>query len=139
MCLAPKASFSQEAEDIIMRNWLPENSGEFLDIGSGLPIWGSNSYLFYKLGWRGTCVDALGKNIKFAKMFRPGDRSIQALVGGATGKSQFWEFDSYEYSTADEDQARIVMQSARFTSGDVRLVKTSQFNMHTLAIPCTSG
>ncbi len=135
-----KSSFSQEAEDLIMRNWLPENSGTYLDIGSGLPVWGSNSFLFYRVGWRGTCVDALHRNIFLAKLFRPSDKSILALVGGVSSRVKFWEFDSYEYSTAIESQAKKVMQSERFLSGEIRLVEIKELNMvdvDSFLVPCS--
>jgi len=127
--LFPKKSFSQESEDLIMKNFLPERKGNYLDIGSGLPIWGSNTYLFYKNGWRGTCIDALTRNIKISKFFRPSDLSVNALVGGKSEKSKFWEFDSYEYSTADENQAGLVLKSNRYLNGEIRLIGIREITM----------
>ena len=125
----PKSSYSQESEDLIMRNWLPENSGIYFDIGSGLPIWGSNTYLFYRVGWRGTCIDALSTNIQLARRIRPADTSVHALVGDVSGQVKFWEFDSYEYSTAIESQANLIMQSDRFLTGEIRLVGIRELDM----------
>jgi hypothetical protein len=127
--LRPKSSFSQEAEDLMMRNYLPEESGSYLDVGSGLPIWGSNTYLFYRFGWRGICIDALDRNIQLTKRFRPGDVVTHALVGSKFGKVNFWEFDSYEYSTANEAQANLVMESEDYISGKIRLVSIKEMDL----------
>lgn len=112
-----------------MRNFLPEQSGSYLDIGSGMPVWGSNSYLFYKVGWRGTCIDALRQNVNFSKVLRPFDNSIKALVGAEFGVFDFWEFDSYEYSTSDKSKSIEIMNSQKFISGEIRLVKIRQIQM----------
>lgn len=135
----PKSSFSQEGEDLIARNWLPERNGSFLDIGSGMPIWGSNTYFFYRKGWRGCSVDALESNIKYSRIIRRFDESIHALVGTSDTVSFFWEFDSYEYSTASHLQAQKVMQSEEFVKGKISLVRkteTSVFDINRFLVPC---
>ena len=122
-----------------MKNFLPEPKGNYLDIGSGLPVWGSNTYLFYKNGWRGTCIDALNRNIKISKLFRSADLLVNALVGGKSEKAKFWEFDSYEYSTANENQASLVMNSNRYLSGEIRLIgirETKMVNINIFVTPC---
>ena len=136
--LFSKKSFSQESEDLIMKNFLPERKGNYLDIGSGFPVWGSNTYLFYRNGWRGTCIDALNRNIMISKLFRPSDLAVNALVGGKSGKYKFWEFDSYEYSTANENQANSVLKSSQYLNGEIRLVGIREITMVDINLYITS-
>jgi len=51
--------YAMEGEDIILRSLLRKKTGEgsYFDIGSSEPILNSNTYLFYKRGWRGIAVD----------------------------------------------------------------------------------
>jgi len=47
-------SYSQKGEDIILRRILGEKEvGFYIDIGAHHPKRFSNTYLFYKKGWRG--------------------------------------------------------------------------------------
>ncbi len=51
-------SFSQFGEDVAVFNLLGrQKNGIYVDIGAFHPKVFSNTYLFYKLGWRGICVE----------------------------------------------------------------------------------
>lgn len=52
-----RESYSQDGEDLISQRILDANRGMYLDIGSGHPVFHSNTYLFYLLGWSGIAVD----------------------------------------------------------------------------------
>ena len=71
----------------IAAKFLPEKDGFYIDIGAGSPIEASNSYLFYKRGWRGICVDPIAINEKLHKVFRPRDKFLRSLVGNSLGGS----------------------------------------------------
>ena len=117
----PDHHFGQTAEDVLLNNYLPENRGTYLDIGAGRPISGSNTYGLYKRGWRGICVDPISFNCKMIGYFRPKDQILNILIGTERNLIDFWEFEPYEYSTADKDVAENVMK----ISG-VRLLTKSQ-------------
>lgn len=60
-------TYAQAGEDVILDfliNYQP--SGFYVDVGCNHPLRGSNTYRFYRKGWRGICVDA---NPAFASMF----------------------------------------------------------------------
>jgi hypothetical protein len=63
-------SYSQFGEDLEIRKWLPENQGFYIEIGSGYPISGSNSFYFYRLGWKGVVIDPFLKNIVLNSFLR---------------------------------------------------------------------
>jgi hypothetical protein len=94
--------YSQSHEDSIIASFLPEKLGRYLDVGSGRPISGSNSYYFYKLGWQGILIDPLSRNEKLNKLLRPRDKFFRVLVGNP-GKTTFYETYPYEYSTTSTD------------------------------------
>lgn len=52
-----RVSYAQDGEDLLASRILANSPGFYLDIGSGHPIFTSNTYLFYKLGWSGIAVD----------------------------------------------------------------------------------
>lgn len=98
-------SFSQFGEDAVVNSLLRASPfrgqvGRYLDIGSGEPIRGSNTYALYRQGWSGTLVDPIERNVFDSQRFRPRDRCIRACVGDASGMVDFVEFGTYEFSTA---------------------------------------
>lgn len=92
-------SYSQFGEDVFVRHLLSGRHGTYVDIGSGHPISGSNSYAFYKLGWTGILVDPVASNIEASQAARKRDRIVQACVGGSGEGITFFEYDVYQYST----------------------------------------
>jgi FkbM family methyltransferase len=91
--------YSQTGEDAIIFQYFGKVNGTYLDIGSGRPIWYSNTYFLYKRGWRGILVDPISKNIFHSKLARPRDKSIQAAISDSASEAIFFEFDPPEYST----------------------------------------
>ena len=103
-----KSSYGQTGEDILLQKYLPQKSGFYIDIGAGRPITGSNTYIFYRLGWRGICVDPISKNYRLLKLLRSKDKIFQTLVGPKSEAINFWEFEPYVFSTVDEKVANLV-------------------------------
>jgi hypothetical protein len=95
----PRLSYSQFGEDILIASLFDENPGFYVDIGSGDPCRGSNTFLFYKLGWSGIVIDPIKRNISRAQRKRPRDKCLSGVVSERDGKQLFFEFDPYEYST----------------------------------------
>jgi hypothetical protein len=93
--------YSQTGEDVILGQMVGKRLGTYIDIGSGLPIWGSNTYSLYRKGWRGITVDPIRANVRWAKRVRPRDTHILGAVSDLAGVSSFYEFEAYEYSTFD--------------------------------------
>ena len=115
--------FSQANEDETIRKYCPESLGKYIDIGSGRPVSGSNSYFFYRLGWRGTLIDPLSRNQILGKIMRPRDLVLKSLVGQA-GVTTFYELYPYEYSTTSESIAKDLM-----SSGKAKLVGKMSFTI----------
>lgn len=101
--------FGQTAEDAILQRYFPERVGTYIDIGGGHPIKFSNTYAFYRRGWRGICVDAIEFNVHLWKLMRPRDRAIHVCIGEKTESRPFWIFEPYGLSTADPQVAESVL------------------------------
>lgn len=79
---ACSASYSQCGEDAVIASLFSreEVPQYYLDLGCYHPIIWSNTYLFYRRGWRGLCVDASSLYAKDWQKFRPRDKHIVAAV-----------------------------------------------------------
>jgi len=66
-------SYSFEGEDKLISRFFPLiKQGFYLDIGSNHPVINNNTYLFYQMGWKVVCVDALDFSTLYKK-YRPKD------------------------------------------------------------------
>jgi FkbM family methyltransferase len=99
-----KRFFSETGEDILLREVFNDQTGSYLDIGSGHPVIGSNTYYFYKKGWRGICVDPQ-PNLKIAyKILRPKDIFLADVISNKS-KLIYYKFENSLLSTSDKKVA----------------------------------
>lgn len=109
-------SYSQFGEDKVLRSLLPESFGTYLDIGAGHPTRNSNSYYFYKRGWRGVLVEPIASHARLCRRTRPRDSTKNCLVGTTSsettenGNCMFWEFEPSELSTASSERAQSLIE-----------------------------
>jgi hypothetical protein len=104
-------SYSQFGEDKVLRTLLPERFGEYLDIGSGDPKRNSNSYLFYRLGWRGQLVEPIVTLANRSISNRSRDVVHNCLVGESESEFvDFFEFAPTEFSTTDPHRAHDLIE-----------------------------
>jgi len=75
-------SYSQEGEDIILRRILGEKKtvGFYVDIGAHHPKRFSNTYYFYKKGWRGINIDAMPGSMKLFRKIRSRDINLEFAI-----------------------------------------------------------
>lgn len=102
-----KRTFSLMGEDNVILDFFVDLhvKGNYVDIGSGHPSWGSNTFLLYKKGWTGLLVDPIATNIRLSRRIRRKDIAICAGVGVEPKDMLFFELEPYEYSTFDEEIA----------------------------------
>ncbi len=99
-------SYSQFWEDRLILRLLNSNVGSYVDIGAGAPLWGSNTYLLYKKGWRGVCVDPINFHINLHKIIRRRDRQYKTVVSAKSNQILFYELAPWELSTTNESIAK---------------------------------
>ena len=74
-------SYSQEGEDMILRRLFEnQQTGFYVDVGAHHPMRFSNTYFFYKKGWKGINIDAMPGSMKPFNKFRPRDINIEKPV-----------------------------------------------------------
>jgi len=115
--------YAQFGEDTILQKYLQENKGFYLDIGSGDPVRGSNTFFLYKKGWSGILIDPLSRNIFSSKIIRRKDKIIRGLVGATDRSYPFYEMYPYEYSTTNNEVVKDLINN-----GKAKLVKKVQLN-----------
>jgi len=93
----PSYGFSQEGEDLILKRLFPPDKiGFFIDVGAYDPIRFSNTYLFYKKGWRGINIDPRPGVMKLFNTIRPNDINVEAAIGDGYNDEQIANYISYE-------------------------------------------
>ena len=127
--------YSQYGEDKIILNFCPENMGLYVDIGSSLPRKFSNSYLFYKRGWKGLAIDARSYLKIFWLLLRPRDNFIQAGISDGTSQV-FFEMERGLSSTFDEDyrkslqekRNRLIIKAAKIKTQNISTILETHFD-----------
>jgi FkbM family methyltransferase len=100
-------SFSFNGEDSVIARYLPETVGSYLDIGSGHPTRGSNTFRFYKRGWAGTTIDPLKKIHRLHQLKRRRDHQINACIGTSEVLNEsvtFYKYPADDFSTTSENR-----------------------------------
>ena len=95
-----KIFFSETGEDILLQQLFRSKVGRYIDIGSGQPVIGSNSFLFYKMGWNGVCIDPQPNLALSYKILRPRDIFLPYLVG-INEFENLYEFENKLLSTTN--------------------------------------
>ncbi len=124
-----RLSYSQEGEDLVLARILGElkiTTGFFVDIGAHHPTRYSNTYYFYRRGWRGINVDALPGTKKLFQRMRPRDITIECGVGSKEGVLRYFAFNEPALNTFSEQEAR------KKESPQYRIIGTLQIPVVTL-------
>ena len=101
-------SYSQEGEDLVLARILENlkiTTGFFVDIGAHHPTRFSNTYYFYRRGWRGINVDALPGTKKLFERMRSRDITIECGVGAQQGLLKYFAFNEPALNTFSEQEA----------------------------------
>lgn len=82
-------SYAQFGEDLIALSLLPEKEGFYVDAGAYHPVTLSNTYHFYRRGWRGIVIDANPECLAAFARRRPRDLCVQAALSDAAREAVF--------------------------------------------------
>ena len=127
-------SYSFNGEDLILGKYLPELEGKYLDIGSGNPIMGSNTYHFYKRGWSGITIDPLKRSYRKHQLKRKRDSQLLGVVTGSTDSSEkviFYEYSADDYSTTSESRFLELLNEGNkpINLREVNVIDLAQLNL----------
>ncbi|MCE1164877.1 MAG: FkbM family methyltransferase [Bacteroidetes bacterium] len=86
--------YSQEGEDIILKRIFDKKkTGFYVDIGAYHPKKYSNTYYFYKLGWKGINIDAMPGSMKAFNKSRPRDINLETPIASVKAKLEYFAFN----------------------------------------------
>lgn len=87
-------SYSQEGEDMILRRiFESQPTGFYVDVGAHHPKRFSNTFFFYKKGWRGINIDAMPNSMKAFDKVRPRDINIEIPVSNKKQILTYYAFN----------------------------------------------
>lgn len=137
-----KKSYSQCGEDLVIDHLLfgyfKLERFSYLDIGSSHPIRINNTYLFYKKGFRGVCVDANPVLIELYGNERPEDIFINSGVTSEYNNEQdFYIMNSPFIHTFDSKVAKGMVAKHGFQIDKVIKMRTMNIN-HIIKDYCKS-
>ncbi len=102
-------TYSQAGEDLIIYyffNSIGLKNPTYLDIGTNNPIYGNNTFLFYKRGSRGVCIEADPSLFPMIQKERVGDVCINAGVTfNEETNADFYIFEESAHNTLSKEEA----------------------------------
>lgn len=100
-----KNSYSQNYEDLIIDKLLNKKRGKYLEIGAYHPTRLSNTYRFYKNGWKGIVAEPNPK-VKFLfKKYRPRDKYLGVGISNKNKKLNYYQFLIPALNTFSKEEA----------------------------------
>jgi FkbM family methyltransferase len=94
-------SYSQEGEDMVLRRIFEDKpTGFFIDVGAHHPKRFSNTYYFYRRGWRGINIDATPGTKRLFDKVRPRDINLETAVAERRRDLVFYEFTEHALNSA---------------------------------------
>lgn len=98
--------YSQEGEDVILaRIFEGKKRGFYIDVGAHHPIRFSNTYKFYKMGWRGINIDAMPGSMKLFQEIRPSDINLEVPISNTEQELLFYIFNEPALNTFVAEEA----------------------------------
>lgn len=108
--------YSQEGEDKLIERLLgTKNYGIYVDVGAHHPTILSNTYFFYRKGWRGINIDAMPGSMKRFNEIRPYDINIEKPVSDDNTACTFYTFSAPELNTFDETKVHTFLNFPNVT------------------------
>ncbi|WP_373056916.1 FkbM family methyltransferase [Zunongwangia sp. H14] len=122
-------SYSQEGEDLILRRIFEgKKNGFFVDVGAHHPKRFSNTYLFYKIGWRGINIDAMPGSMKEFNRVRPDDINIEYGISDVEEESHYYIFNEPALNTFSKDLAKLKDGFKNYRILDIVTIKLMPLN-----------
>jgi FkbM family methyltransferase len=93
-------SWSQEGEDILLdRIFGSKKNGFYVDVGAHHPMRFSNTYFFYRKGWKGINIDAMPGSMKEFEKYRRRDINLELGVAQQESILDYYIFNEPALNT----------------------------------------
>ncbi|MVT10614.1 FkbM family methyltransferase [Chitinophaga tropicalis] len=111
--LAP--AYSSEGEDLILKRIFDnKTNGVYVDVGAHHPFRVSNTYLFYKMKWKGINIDPMpGSKAMFDK-YRPQDVNLEMGVSAVRQQLTYHIFNEPALNTFSSDKVTEYTQDPKY-------------------------
>jgi len=101
-------SYSEAGEDVIAYDLLKRSRGTYVDVGANIPDRSSNTYLFYRRGWSGVCIEPIAGLYETLREQRPRDKHLNLAVSDRDGTMVFYECrEEHDLSTLSAEIAEV--------------------------------
>src|SRR5882762_10139599 len=121
-------SYSQEGEDMVLqRIFSGKERGFYVDVGAHHPRRFSNTYFFYRKGWKGINIEPNPEAIHAFQSDRKRDTNLQCGISDRPGRLMYYSFDEPALNTFDQALAK-----SRIASTPYKLVGTSSIPVERL-------
>ena len=95
-----RKAYSQEGEDLVLKRIFGrKRNGFYVDVGAHHPQRFSNTYFFYKQGWRGINIDAMPGSMKEFDRTRPEDINIEQPIADIKTVLTYYAFNEPALNT----------------------------------------
>lgn len=134
-------SFSQEGEDIVLKRVFEHRTrGFYVDVGAHHPKRFSNTYLFYKNGWRGINIDARPGSMELFRQMRPNDINIEAAISDRREELIFYQFNEPAVNTFSKSLAeeRLRNNSNYYITGENKITTNTLTEILEMHLPVDS-
>lgn len=117
-------SYSQDGEDVVLAAYYhgrKHYKGFFVDVGAHHPVRFSNTWMFYRRGWRGINIDPTPGSMRPFRWLRSRDINLEIGIAAQPTQLTFHCFNEPALNTFDVELAQ-----QRDTGKPYRIVKTVQ-------------
>ena len=98
-----RKSYSQEGEDLILeRIFEGKSAGFYVDVGAHHPTRFSNTYRFYKRGWRGINIEPNPAAVELFRRQRKHDINVECGVAESEGELSYFMFNEPALNSFDQ-------------------------------------
>jgi FkbM family methyltransferase len=106
--LGGAVTYAQTGEDRLIHALLAgagiddSHRGFYVDVGANDPVRNSNTFMFYRRGWRGITVEAQPAFVEQHRRVRPRDRAVCAAVSDEARELTLTEFPNEGFATVED-------------------------------------
>ena len=125
-------TYSQTAEDKILKhlfNCYNKRNISYLDIGTNHPISNNNTYLFYRMGARGVCVEPNPELARLIGKYRSKDKCLNVGLGQIDGQvGDFYSMSCHTLSTFSKEEAMALDAAGKYKIVEVKKILLRNIN-----------
>jgi FkbM family methyltransferase len=122
-------SYAQEGEDLILYRMIygKIDNGFYVDVGAHHPKRFSNTYFFYRKGWRGINVEPMPGSKQIFDKYRPRDTNLEIPISSKDEELTYYIFNDPALNGFSKD-----LSLQRNKLNDYKIIKTINMRTKTL-------